>query len=64
MILNPFAVEKILASKCMTFSDLRPGVSPATVRRVRNGENIRADAAGRIARKLGVQVEDIVDEGC
>ena len=63
MILNPMRVEKELANKCLTFANLRPGVSPATVKKVRDGKPIRSDAAGRIARALGVPVEQIMEEG-
>ena len=63
MKLNVDAVEKALAQRCMTFADLRPGVSPLTVRKLREGQSIRPDAAGRIARRLGVSIEQIMERG-
>ena len=51
-----------LASQCKTASNLRPGISPQTLQKIKRGEEIRSDSAGRIARALGIDVVDIIEE--
>lgn len=58
------SMEKLdlaLAAQCKTVSNLRPGVSPQTLLKIKRGEEIRSDSAGRIARALGVDVAELVE---
>lgn len=63
MLLNCSNIERELARRCMTFSDLRPGVSPTTIKKVQRGLPVRSDAAGRIARALNVSIDQITEGG-
>lgn len=52
-----------LANRCMNPTDLRgKGVSPQSVTRALNGENLTPKTVGRIAFALGVPVESIVEK--
>ena len=58
-------VEKlniILAQKCKSSASLRISVSSQTLAKIRHGGNVRPVTAGRIARNLGVDVTEIVEE--
>ncbi|MFQ7401670.1 MAG: helix-turn-helix domain-containing protein [Neglectibacter sp.] len=55
-------LELLLASMCKTTADLRPGVSPQTIRNIKAGKDVRPDVVGRVARALGVDVADILEE--
>ena len=53
----------LLARKCMAMSDLRDGSSPSTLRKISRGEEVKPATVGRIARALGVDVAELVEEG-
>lgn len=50
-----------LARECKTISDLRGGVSPQTLARVKRGEEVKPRTIGKIARALGVDVTEIME---
>lgn len=54
-------LEILLAQKCMSISNLREGVSPQTLTRVRRGESVKPVTVGKIALALGVDVTDIIE---
>ena len=62
MKIDPKKLDLLLARECKVLSDLRDGTSPNTLRRIRNGEEVKPRTAGRIARALGVDVTDILEE--
>ena len=54
-----------LARLCMNPTDLRQkGLSPQSITRAMNGENLTPKTVGRIAIALGVDVETIVAKEC
>lgn len=55
-------LDLILAKNCMSMSDLKPDVSPQTLKRVRRGEELLPKTVGKIARAIGVDVSEIVEE--
>lgn len=54
-----------LARNCMRKQDLATisGLSTATITKVMAGFEVTARTAGRIAKGLGVEVEDVLTEG-
>lgn len=61
MRVSNLKLEIILASQCKTMADLRPGIAPMTARKIKAGQDVRPDVVGRVARALGVAVEDILE---
>lgn len=55
-------LELVLARECKTITDLRLGTSPQTLTKASKGGNLRPSTVGRIAKALGVDVTDIVEE--
>ena len=55
-------LDLLLARKCMVKSDLRDGSSPSTLRKISRGEEVKPATAGRIAKALGVDPADILEE--
>lgn len=55
-------LDVVLARECKTMSYLRDGVSPQTLKRIRRGEEVRPCTLGKIARALGVDVTEIMEE--
>lgn len=52
-----------LARNCKTLSALRSdGVSPATLTRVRKGEDIKPATLGKIAKALGVDPAELIEK--
>lgn len=63
MKLQKAKLEIALARACMSSRDLRSkGLSPATLSRAIRGENLTVKTAGKIARALGVDVTEIMEE--
>lgn len=56
------ALNVLLARRCMSLSDLRSGVSPQTLTRIRRGEDITPKTLGRIAKAFNVDVSAIMKE--
>ena len=55
-------VDVILARNCMSRRDLRgKGASPQTMQRISRGEEVLPKTAGRIAKALRVDIEEILD---
>ena len=54
-------LDLVLARECKAMSDLRDGVSPQTLTRIRRGEEVKPRTLGRIARALGVDVMEIME---
>ena len=59
---NTVRLNVELARSCKSLSDLRDKVSPSTLKKVRNGEDVRPVTLGKIARALGVDVTEIMEE--
>lgn len=55
-------LDIVLARECKTISDLRGSASPQTLARVKRGEEVKPRTIGKIARALGVDVMDILEE--
>lgn len=55
-------LDMILARRCMSRCDLRDGSSPQTLMRIKKGEDVKPKTAGRIARALGVDVAEIIEQ--
>lgn len=55
----------ILAEKQITLKDLceESGIGVSTLQKVRKGNTPRPATIGRIAKALGVDVQDIIQEG-
>ena len=54
-------LDTALAEHCWTCSVLRAGVSPQTLRKIRQGREVRPDVVGRIAKQLEVCVDSILE---
>ena len=62
MKIDTTKLDMILARRCMSMSDLKPAVSPQTLKRVRRGEDLLPKTVGKIARAAGTDVSEIVKE--
>lgn len=63
MKLQKSKLELAMARACMSARDLRQrGLSPATISRAVHGEELTVKTAGKIARALGVDVAEIMEE--
>lgn len=60
MKIDAMKLDMALAKQCMSMSDLKPAVSPQTLKRVRRGEDLLPKTVGKIARAVDVDVHDIV----
>lgn len=57
-----YRFDLCLARRCMTASDLRSvGISPQSITRAVNGQELTTRTVGRIARALGVDVSEIME---
>ena len=55
-------LDLALARQCKSTIDLHNGTSPQTLKRIRRGEEVKPKTVGRIARALGVDVEEIIEK--
>lgn len=62
MVIDTAKLDLALAKRCRTMSALRTGVSPQTLRKIRQGGDVRPDVVGRVAQILKVEVTDIIQE--
>lgn len=62
MKIDPKKLELCLARACKSRSDLRDGTSPQTLLRIHNGKEVSTKTAGRIARALGVDVTELLED--
>ncbi len=53
-------IDIILARQCKSLAEMRSDTSPKTLRRIRNGEDVRPKTAGKVAKFLGVDVAEIM----
>lgn len=53
-------LELELARRCMTTSDLRHGISPSTLAKIKRGGDVRPCVVGRIANILKIPVETLL----
>ena len=62
MKLNTEKYNILLASKCMSISELSKSceISTVTLRKLNNGKVARPQTIGKIARALNVPVEEII----
>lgn len=63
MVINKNKLELALARACLNQRDLRKiGISNHTMLRATKGENITPKTVGKVAKALGVDVADILEE--
>lgn len=65
MKINPHKLDLALAKACLSAKDLQKEacVSDVTLARIRNGaQQPRPATVGRIARALGVNVEELIEQ--
>ena len=62
MVIDTAKLDIALAKRCRAMSTLREGVSPQTLRKIRQGGDVRPDVVGRVAQVLEVEVTDIIKE--
>lgn len=63
MKVNRSKLDMALARKCWVISSLRgEGLSPQTLFRIRNGEDVKPVTVGKIAKALGVDPEAIIEK--
>ena len=63
MKLNRQKYNLARARACMSFNDLiETGIPKGTLCRVINGDNVRPETIGKIAKALGVDVTDIIED--
>lgn len=55
-------LELVLARGCKSITDLRLGTSPQTLTKASKGGNLRPSTVGRIAKALGVDVAEIIEQ--
>ncbi len=55
-------LDMALARNCMTLSKLRRVVSPQTLTRIRGGQEVKPATVGIIAKELGVDPAEIIEE--
>ncbi|MBC1758737.1 helix-turn-helix domain-containing protein [Listeria ivanovii] len=64
MRVNKNKLDIALAMACKSASDLRSeGLSPQTITRIRRGKEVKPVTVGKLAKALGVEVTDIIEEG-
>lgn len=62
MTIDKKKLDVLLASRCMSASDMRGKLSPATITRIRKGgQAVGTKTVGKIARALGVDVTEIIE---
>ncbi len=62
MKINSERLDIALARNCKSMSDLREGLSPQTLARVKRGEEVTPRTVGKIAKMLGVDVTYIMEK--
>ena len=62
MKINSERLDIALARKCKSMRDLRDGLSPQTLARVKRGEEVTPRTVGKIAKMLGVDVTYIMEK--
>ena len=55
-------LDFVLAEQCKSISDLRTPLSSVTISRIRRGEDVMPKTAGRLAKALGVNVADLLEQ--
>lgn len=55
-------LELAMARRCVPREALRSVLSAGTLSRVRNGADVKPITAGRIAKALGVDVTEIIED--
>ena len=55
-------LDILLAQRCMNARDLRAGTSPQTLARIRRGGDVLPATLGRIAKTLGVDPVELIEE--
>lgn len=53
-------LDLVLARQCKSLTDLRTDLSPSTLVKIRNGEELRPKTVGRLAKLLGCDPADII----
>lgn len=54
-------LDLVLARQCKSLTDLRSDLSPRTLVKIRNGEELRPKTVGRLAQLLNCDPADIVE---
>ena len=55
-------LNQILAERCMSATDLRTTLSPATITRIRKGYDVSTRTFGRLAKALDVTVAQLTED--
>ena len=55
-------LDMALARKCVNLSQLRAGISPQTLTRIRRGDAVKPVTVGKIAKALGVDPVEIIEK--
>lgn len=63
MKINIEQLDLLLAQQCKSTSDLRMGISPQTLSRIRKGYEVLPKTVGKLAKGLGVPVSAIIEKG-
>lgn len=53
-------LDLILARRCAVLSELRAEMAPQTLRRIREGQEVRTATVGRLAKLLEVDPEELI----
>lgn len=61
MKVNRRAFDIALAEKCCAATDLRNVVSSTSLLKIKKGEDVSTVVVGKIAKALGVRVQDIIE---
>lgn len=62
MKIDNHKLDLLLARRCMNLRDLRVGTSTQTLTRIRRGEDVLPATLGRIAKALGVDPAELLEE--
>lgn len=62
MYVSKGKIDLILARQCKSLRDLRDGLSPSTLAKVRSGEALRPKTVGKLAQLLNCDPADIIRE--
>ena len=62
MKINRRKFEIALAEQCKSAAELRGTLSPATITRIRKGEEVGTKTVGKIAAALKIPVEQLLEQ--
>ncbi len=62
MKVNRKKLDCVLAEQCKVATDLRGTLAPATITRIRRGDDVNTRTVGKLARALNVPLEQILEQ--